>query len=235
MAAHAPKLQVLAVEEKAFLRVYPEGTQAQGLLDGIRLLPVHPQADFCPIAEGVAPPVPQARIFQGKGHFLQALFACRQGAFPATAPHFPLPVQKAEAHKSLLHLAAAIRETHQRTPRSVCPADAVLHEAHAARSIVRQRHAHRLGHDEVHVAVNPAVEIEIPRQGHHVQRLAVAHEHCHHVLSPVAHPAGNLKDERPVTAPVLPHVTAVHKNVRHAIRPLEAQEKPLPTPFLAHH
>ena len=42
VAAHAPKLQVLAVEEKAFLRVYPEGTQAQGLLDGIRLLPVYP-------------------------------------------------------------------------------------------------------------------------------------------------------------------------------------------------
>ena len=235
MSAHAAQLYVAAVQEKALLRVDAHRTQTKRAADAVHAASAAPQRQFGPVEEGVAPSVPEMRAVDGHGQRVGRRTGGggqAQAAFAAC--HLAPAVGHAQAQRHVGRLVQPVVEADDGPHVGPAAAHAVLHEAQAARAVVEQRDARGVGRDEVHVAVEAAVEVEVAHEGHEREVLGVVHAHEQVVVGPIAHLVRDFHGKGAVAPAVAARMASVHEDVGHVARPLEAQEEAPPLPGRRH-
>ena len=105
---------------------------------------------------------------------------------------------------------------------------------HAVGPEIERGYGRVVGHDELHFAVNSAVEVHVGRCGEHVVAAAVAHDDHQRVVGSEADLVGDLEGEGRGAAAVGSDIAAVDEKVGHRLHAVEFQEDPLRGPIHGH-
>ena len=105
---------------------------------------------------------------------------------------------------------------------------------HALRAVMVDRDVRGLGDDQIDVAVQSAVDVDVARRRKHVEPGRVVDDRPQQVLLAVAQVAGQLERESPEPAAMFPDVTAVDDQVGNRPGAREADEDALVAPLERH-
>ena len=230
MAAHALELQMAAVEEETFVGVYLEEAQPEWLAHHVGSRAIDEQRHLDGVDERVFAPVPKVRVAQCEAYLACRRPALRQADGSLLGQHLVIAVEQAQAQHGIACRVGGIGDIDDGTHAGKLMAHAVLHEAHTRRAVVERRDADGRGHDDMDIAVEPAVVVEVARERHHLERLAVVDAHQQGVVLAVGYLVGYLEDECPVAPLMVSRVLPVDENVGDGVGSLETEEYPLALP-----
>ena len=109
--------------------------------------------------------------------------------------------------------------------------DRLRMDEHTVRAEVEGRHGRPAGHDELHVAVDAAIEVHVGRGGQHVVPDAVADDHQQRVVLPEADVVRDLEREGRGPSAVRTRMAAIDEQVGHRLRAVELHEQPPRSPL----
>ena len=105
---------------------------------------------------------------------------------------------------------------------------------HAVGTEIERGDGRAVGHDELDLPVNAAVQVHVGRCGEHVVAAAVAHDDHQRVVGSEADLVGDLEGEGRGAAAVGSDIAAVDEKVGHRLHAVEFQEDPLRGPIHGH-
>lgn len=214
VAADAAELQVLAVEEEALVGVDADVAHAEGLGDA-----VFTHADGEGVEEGVSHAVPAVGVGDGDGD------AGGVGALGGEGLSGDL-----DGHG--LRLAGGVGEGDVHGQLGLGVGEALLADTYAGGTVVQRAHAHGVGHDELHAAIETAEDVEVAGQRDDVGGLGVGDADAE--LGGLARGREVWREliaESGVGAAVLAEPDVVELHVGDDPGPLEAEEDALALPL----
>ena len=105
-------------------------------------------------------------------------------------------------------------------------------EQHAVRPEIERRDGRAVGHDELGLAIDAAIEVHVGRGRQHIVALAVGNHDQQRVVGPEADIIGDFECEGRRSAAVRTGMAAVHEEVGHGLHAVELHEEPLVGPAL---